>query len=229
MSLVKPLAKIYLYCRAIPKSILFNFWYLPFSQAIRLPIVVSHRVRILRLSGKLDIPKSAKTGKIRFGFGQVQVADSHHSRMLWSLGESGKITLGERVKIGTGCKLFVDGKLNIKARTNLTGESTIVCEKEVHIGESCLISWQTIIMDTDFHPIFDTKQDTRLNPNSSVTIGNNTWLGARVTMNKGTSIGSNCVVATSTHIHKPFNQDDIILGGNPARVIGSMKDKHFTD
>ncbi len=149
MSIISGLIKAYLYCRAIPKSLLFNFWYLPLSQAVTLPIVVSHRVKILRLSGALEVPKTARTGKIRLGFGQVQVADSSRSRMLWSLGKTGKINLGERVKIGTGCKLFVDGNLSIGTRTNLTGESTIVCQKEVNIGQGCLISWQTVIMDTD--------------------------------------------------------------------------------
>ncbi|MDP2573100.1 acyltransferase [Vibrio penaeicida] len=229
MQLTKTLSKIYLYCRAIPKSLLFNFRYLPFSQAIKFPVVVSHRVKFLRLGGVVKIPKSANTGKIRIGFGQVQVADSSRSRMLWSLGESGKVTLGERVKIGTGCKLFIDGNLNIGSNTNLTGESTVVCEKEVRIGDGCLVSWQTIIMDTDFHPIIDTTQNIRLNHDLPISIGDKSWIGARVTMTKGSSIGNNCVVATSTHLHKTYDENDIILGGNPARIIGSMIGKAFTD
>lgn len=229
MALRSSLRKLYHYLRAVPKSLLFNFYYLPFNQAIRLPLVVSHRVRVERLQGRLLIPKQAKTGKIRFGFGQVQVASPNHSPFVWSVGSNATIRLGERVKIGTGCKLHIDGEFTVNERTNFTGECTVICKKAIKIGGGGLISWQTLLMDSDFHPIVDSVLGTHLNPDSPISIGNNVWIGARTSVNKGVSIGSNTVVGAASHLTKSFLEDDLVLGGNPAKIIGSMENKYFTD
>ena len=59
--------------RSIFSSIYFNFKYLPFKQAVKLPILL-YKPHFLKLKGKvvIDAPK-INTGMIRLGFHSVSV------------------------------------------------------------------------------------------------------------------------------------------------------------
>lgn len=222
---MKALRKLYQYIRCIPRTILFNFHYLPLNQAIKLPIIVSHRTKFHCLKGKVNIPDQAKTAKIKLGFGQVQVADSKHSRFIWSLEKSGSITFGHDVRLGTGCKLFVSGDLIFGNKVNFSGESSVTCQKKVVFSDGCLVSWRTVIMDTDFHAI-ESLQGEHLNPDAPIHVGSSVWICANSFVLKGVSIGDNCIVSASANVVSSFEGNQII-GGNPAKVIGSMKSKKF--
>lgn len=51
-----------------------------------------------------------------------------------------------------------------------------------------------------------------------VTIGNNVWLGSRVMILKGVSIGDNSVIGASSVVTKPIPAN-CIAAGNPAKII----------
>lgn len=221
----KFLSRFYNYVRCVPRTLFFNFYYLPFNQAIRFPVIVSHRTRFQCLSGKVVVPSNAKTAKIRLGFGRVQVADHRSSKLIWNLEKGGCIEFGNNNKIGTGCKLYVAGRLMLGTRVNFTGECSLTCNKRITIGDNCLISWRTILMDTDFHVISGENGD-RLNPDREISIGKSVWVGAASTILKGSCIGDNSIVAAGANLAGKFD-GACIVGGNPAKVIGSMKGKRF--
>lgn len=224
---MKTLNKIYNYFRCIPKSLLFNFYYLPFKQAIKFPIIVNHRTKIISLNGVITVPNDAKIGKIKLGFGCVQIVDNSSSKLLWNISKTGIVSFGHNNKIGAGCKLHISGELRLGDKVNFSGESCIISHKKICFGDNCLISWGTLFMDTDFHPILDSNNN-RLNPNKSINIGHSVWIGAKATLMKGVTIGNNCIVSANSHVTKKFD-NNLIIGGNPALTIGSMTDKRFTD
>ena len=51
---------LWLYFLGLPKTICFNFKYFPFKQAVRLPILVSHRVVLKSLKGKIILNNKQK-------------------------------------------------------------------------------------------------------------------------------------------------------------------------
>ena len=56
-----------------------------------------------------------------------------------------------------------------------------------------------------------------------ITVGDDVWIGANVTVLPGVTIGSNTVIGAGSVVTKdvpPYT----IVGGNPARVIGNTKD-----
>lgn len=221
---MKKLSKLYNYIRCIPKTLFFNFYYLPTRQALKFPIIVSHRTKFLGLGGKITIPENAKTAKIKLGFGIVQISDYKYSRFIWDLEKDGHIYFGNNIKIGTGCKLFVSGTLILGNRLHISGESSITCKNKIKFGNNCLVSWKTIFMDTDFHEIIE--KGVRINPDKEISIGNSVWICANSTVLKGVLIGNNSIVSASSNVISSFSENNII-GGNPAKVIGSMLDKHF--
>lgn len=51
-----------------------------------------------------------------------------------------------------------------------------------------------------------------------ILVGSNCWIGAKVTLLDGCSIGSNCVVAAGAVVRGSF-PDNVVIGGVPARII----------
>lgn len=61
-----------------------------------------------------------------------------------------------------------------------------------------------------------------VNSKGGVKIGNNCWIGAKVTILDGTVIGDNCIVAAGAVVTGHF-PNDVIIGGVPAKVIKDLR------
>jgi acetyltransferase-like isoleucine patch superfamily enzyme len=53
-----------------------------------------------------------------------------------------------------------------------------------------------------------------------IRIGNNCWIGSKVTILDGVTIGDGCILAAGTVVTKSFPANSII-GGVPAKIIKS--------
>ena len=208
--------KLLSYLAGLPKTIVFNLLHLPFYQAIRLPILVSHRVCLRYQGGKIKIPY-AKTGMIKIGFGDIAIFDRKKSRTVWSV--DGTVEFLGTAFIGHGSKVSVAGELIIGDGFRMSAESSIVAACKVVIGDGVLISWDVLIMDTDFHKVFE--GDKQLNPNRPVHIGNKVWIGCRALILKGSHIPDGVVVAASATVSRSIDEACSIVAGSPAKVIKS--------
>ncbi len=203
------------YGAGIPKSIYVNLRVLPFLQAIRLPIIVSRKTKLQSLSGKVDLT-TVKTGMIRIGFGNIEMIDYRYQRTVLFL--EGSITFRGKCKIGMGSKLIVSGALELGENFLISGDGTIICNKRITIGDNSQMGWESVIMDTDHHQIFD-ENNVCINEDKAVSIGNNVWIGARSFILKGSSIKDGCIIGANTTITKSYDVMKAIIAGNPARVI----------
>lgn len=90
---------------ALPKTLYFNLKYFSFRDAVRLPIIVSHRVLLSDCSGAIRITAPIRTGMVRIGFGYVGIFDQSRSRSIWEVG--GLVEFGDGVSLGHGTKISV--------------------------------------------------------------------------------------------------------------------------
>jgi acetyltransferase-like isoleucine patch superfamily enzyme len=214
----RKISNLFKYLFGIPKSIYVNLRVLPFNQAIKLPIIVSNKTKIISLRGKINLGK-VKTGIIRIGFGGTEHIDYAYTRTLLKI--DGVVTFKGRAKIGLGSKFIIDKEATFSAgeRFGITGETTILCSKKITIGDNARISWQCIIMDSDHHPVFD-KNHNIINTPTEINIGNNVWIGARCFILKNTYIDDGCIIAANTTITKKFSGvTHSVIGGDSARVL----------
>ena len=58
-----------------------------------------------------------------------------------------------------------------------------------------------------------------------VTIGNNVFIGTKAVILKGTTIGDNCIVGAGSVVRGTF-PDGVVIAGNPAKVICTVKEFH---
>lgn len=212
--------KILTYILGLPKTIFFNFKYFDFETAKKLPVLISNRVILKKTDGKIHINcKSIKTGMIKIGYGSVGIFDPKRSRTIWQV--SGNVTFNGSCNIGHGSKISVNnnGTLVLGNKFSISAESSIVCNKKISFGNDCLLSWDILIMDTDFHKILDNANEI-INKDEEISIGNKVWIGCRCTILKGTHIKDNAVIgANSCLAGKLVNGCNQIIGGNPPKIL----------
>ena len=194
------------------KTIYFNFRYLPFSQAVKIPILISRRCRLQTVKGEIKIESPIKFGMISIGRGSVGIFDNKKSRTIWHV--AGTVVFEGRAFIGHGSKISVEegGILRLGNKFVCSAETAIAVKKSVTIGSDCLFSWDILIMDTDWHRIMDDNNHI-INQPSPITIGNRVWIGCRTTVLKGVHISDGNVIAACSIITKSITETNTIVGG----------------
>ncbi|QZO08496.1 acyltransferase [Enterococcus raffinosus] len=93
----------------------------------------------------------------------------------------------------------------------------------ITIGDNVTISKQVVFITHD-SSILTFNGHKYGNIYGEIKIGSNVFIGWGAIFLPGTSIGDDCIVAAGSVITKKWDQNGIILGGNPAKVIGSTTD-----
>jgi maltose O-acetyltransferase len=88
---------------------------------------------------------------------------------------------------------------------------------EVRIGKNCMVAPQVGIY-TATHPIDPVLRNAGKELGRPIGIGDNCWIGGHAVINPGVTLGNNVVVASGAVVTKSFG-DNVVLAGNPARVV----------
>lgn len=153
---------------------------------------------------------------LTIGFGQVGCVDEKYERPIMQI--DGTIILNGKVNLGTGCKLCVtkNGTLSIGDNFINTAKTTIICDNDIVIGNNVLVSWDTLIMDTDWHPVYNTNTNEVYPYIGTISIGNNVWLGCRSVVLKNSVVPDGCIVAANALVNRVFETENTLLAGCPA-------------
>ena len=205
------------YLLGLPKTLLFNFKYFPLNIACKLPILLSKNVFLDITQGSIELHGKITSGMVKIGFGTIGIFDRKRSRAIWRV--AGKVIFKGKCNLGHGSKISVgtNGVLEFGENFSITAESAIACEDNISFGDNCLVSWDCLLIDTDYHSIMI--DGVRKNPNKPIHIGDNVWVCCRSVILKGTEIPGGCVVAAGGLVFGEFSEESCLLGGNPCRVI----------
>nr|WP_315233519.1 acyltransferase [uncultured Flavobacterium sp.] len=121
--------------------------------------------------------------------------------------------------------VWIEGFHNISIGNNSgIGRGSHICAMDiVEIGENVMIAEQLIIITVN-HQISMTKNMINLPMiKKPVKIGDNVWLGARVTILPGVTIGDNVVIAAGSIVTRDCSSNGI-YGGIPAKFIKEIVD-----
>ena len=107
----------------------------------------------------------------------------------------------------------------------------------IHIGENFYSNWNLTMLDicpitigdnamigpncqflTPLHPLDPIERNSGIEYGAPITIGDNFWAGGGVTILPGVTLGNNVVAGAGAVVTKSFG-DNVVLGGDPARVI----------
>ncbi|WP_317048443.1 sugar O-acetyltransferase [Confluentibacter sediminis] len=129
---------------------------------------------------------------------------------------------------GAGENLFVEPPFhcdygsNIKVGHNvfMNFNCCILDVATVIIGDNCMFAPHVQIY-TATHPIEYKLRNSGKEYAKPITIGNNVWIGGGAIICPGVTLGNNTVVAAGAVVTKSF-PDNVVIGGNPAKVIKSI-------
>lgn len=154
-------------------------------------------------------------GLVWFGFHSVGILDKRYERAIWQ--NSGNVVFSCRAILASGVRISNRGELKIGNGVNITGNTSIVCHKAVTIGADCMISWDSLIMDLDFHDLYlmEDGEARPVNPPEEIQIGEHCWICCRCLVLKGVKLPPDTVVAAgSTLSAHTFSEEHTIVGNN---------------
>lgn len=137
----------------------------------------------------------------------------------------GRLIVGERVRLVstiTPLELATGraGTLEIGERSFINYGCSIAAQQLVRIGPRCNIGTYVIMMDNDFHRLEPERRHEQ--PESApIVLEENVWLGARVIVLRGVTIGAGSVVGAGSLVTRDIPPRSLAVG-SPARVIRSL-------
>jgi maltose O-acetyltransferase len=149
-------------------------------------------------------------------------------------GGQGTLRVGDHTTFGFPLSFrFGNGEIMLQPRTpeaeivigqnTILNNNTVVCAvKNIRIGSGCRIGDCVSIMDADFHEINPATRDRSAGAVKAVSIGDNVWIGSRVLVLKGASIGDNSVIAAMSVVISAIPAN-CVAAGIPARVIRQIE------
>jgi len=142
---------------------------------------------------------------------------------------AGSVMLGVASSPGAYASSYLEARteqslIEIGKRTIINNRASILSDgAAVHIGERCMIGQELLVTDSNFHELAVAQRGiTDQNP-QPVWIGNDVFIGARVTILKGCRIGDGAVIGAGSMLKPGFEVPPLaIVSGNPARVVGTV-------
>lgn len=89
----------------------------------------------------------------------------------------------------------------------------------ITIGESCMLSSNITFRSTDGHVIYSLNSKGAINRSRPIHIGDRVWIGSGATILKGTQVQADSIIATMAVVSKSFDKTNIIIAGNPAKIV----------
>lgn len=195
--------------------------------------IIKEKVDFIQLNGENNI--------VRLKIESEEKFDNLKGLAIYVFGNNNNIKLGKiscpyNEAIGlTGLIINIgtppDEAFNMKRDANncniSIGDDVIICEARlflqesdtsINIGNECMISWGIDIWCTDAHTITDLDGNPQ-NFSHSIEIGNHVWIGKDVKIGKNTKISDDSVVGWGSIVTRKFEQPNIIIAGNPAKMV----------
>ena len=138
----------------------------------------------------------------------------------------GPLTIGNNSSIGAFSRVIISTSFNNIGEFISIGDNVGIGEYAylgggggLEIGSNCIVG-QYLSCHPENHNFSDNELQIRHQGVSrqGIKIGNNCWIGSKVTVTDGVTIGDNCVIAAGAVVTRSMPADSVI-GGVPAKVL----------
>lgn len=137
----------------------------------------------------------------------------------------GTMKIGSRVLIiGTITPVelvaFPGGSLEIGDNSFINYGVSLSASQLVRIGPRCNIGTYCNLLDNDFHSLEPEKRQQKP-PSAPIILEENVWLGARVIVLRGITIGKDSVVGAGSIVTRDI-PPGVLAAGSPAKIIREL-------
>ena len=138
-------------------------------------------------------------------------------------GDNNTIILHNCIKYQSGAFWTVCNGGHIEIGENTTAENNVSMQimednMKIKVGNDCMLSSNISIWTQDWHKIYD-ENGNRINNAQDVNIKNHVWIGYDTKILKGVTIGNNNIIGTNTIVTKSYDDEHIIIAGNPGKIV----------
>ncbi len=207
-------------------TIYINFRVLPFSQARKLPIYIYSKADIYWLKGKILFENTEiKRGMVKLGRNTELFCGVSQSSLI-ILNQDSKLIFEGPCSIGNNFVLRISSgaELRLGKYTFFGGSVKIICTKKIHIKRYSRIAFESQIIDSNFHFMINTKDNSINRKGDEITLGEFNWIGNRTSITKGTKTKDFTIVSSGSILNKDYTKsenENIILAGAPAKEVAS--------
>lgn len=207
--------------RYIFHTIYFNFHYLPFRQALHLPILL-YRPHLLSCKGKVEIitdKGKVSFGMIRLGFHKVSVYPNNG--ITWEQNGGTVIFRGNAI-IGNNTYLSFGGNTVVDFGNDFSNKAgaKIISYHGIKFGEHTRFGWGVVCMDTNFHPLYDMDKKTFKRASGPIVIGDNNWFATECKIMHSVVTPERCIFGMGTVVTRNCEkQSYCLMGGSPVKIL----------
>ncbi len=199
-------------------SLYFNFHYLPFKQAVRLPILL-YKPHFNCLQGKIRIESdNIYMGMIKLGF---LIGNCYpNTGVTWY--NKGEIVFEGSCQIGNNSHIVVlpTGCVKFGEKFSATTTCRLYCGFYIQFGYSVSLGWDVTIMDTNMHPICDLERTKYAKAYGKVAIGDYNWISSQsMIMHSVISPPYMIFAARSVITRRTDFESYSMWGGSPLRLL----------
>ena len=139
------------------------------------------------------------------------------------------IVLGENVMLSNNVMLSCkSGHIHIGDHTGINAQTSIQSTNDcpVSLGRDCIVGQSCLLIGGGSYDISDPElliREQSIRPDGGVTLEENVWLGGKVTVLGGVTIGTGSVLAAGAVATKSLLPYSISMG-TPATVVRSRKE-----
>ena len=199
------------------KTIYFNFHYLPFLQACKLPILL-YKPHFINLKGSIKIEaKNIHFGMIKLG----TLVNTCNLNCGFSLdNRGGMIVFKGNAIFANETYFMIMPNAVLTLGRDLDCNCKIKCAKYIEIGDETWIAYDSMIMDSEWHALTDMTTGKLLNKEKPVKIGKHNFISFGCLVLKGTETPDNATFTPNSVLNKIYKGEYFpLFGGNPCELI----------
>ncbi|MEZ4456882.1 MAG: DapH/DapD/GlmU-related protein [Gemmatimonadales bacterium] len=143
----------------------------------------------------------------------------------------GELLIGNDVEVRGKCSFTFAARfedrpvLRIGNNTNIGHNCSFVVGRGITIGDNCLIASGVAMYDSNGHPSDPVARLRGLPPTlddvKPITVHDNVWIGQRVIVSPGVTIGENSIVSAGSVVVSDVPAN-VVVAGYPARRIANL-------
>ena len=205
--------------RYLLHSIYFNLHYLPFKQAIRLPILF-YKPHFISMKGKIVLDcDNIRTGMVQLGFRTCSVYPN--AGLSWE-NHGGTVVFRGRCVIGNDSFLSFGAKTNVVFGDDFRNIAALklISYRGIKFGTKTSMGWGSLVMDTNFHPLYDMKRKVYKKASGVIEIGDYNWFGAQCKIMHSVKTPERCIFGMNTVVTRNcVMKSYCVMGGEPVRIL----------
>lgn len=156
------------------RTVYINLRTLPFRTAIKLPIFIYGKVRLFMLNGQIILAtENIKRGMIKIGRNADSFSLFDHSGFISLGSKNSRIIFDGPASISLNSKIRVPaGTLHFGEYVYIGASNRIICNGEyIKIGRYTRIAFESTIMNSGFHHVYNENKQDIVKTTRPITIG----------------------------------------------------------